>query len=318
MDVGLTPAAVKDWIRPRALRPGDRIGVCAPAGAVDLERLDRGVAVLRGLGFDVVVGDSARARARWNAGSVEDRVRDLQALWADDSVAGIVCARGGAGAGWVAERLDAAALAARPKVFMGYSDVCFLHSLLNARGLVTFHGPMVAPDFADRRYDEASFRSALFDGGGGYATAADDMLAIRPGTAEGRLLGGCISILAAAAGTPYALRPDPEGTLLFLEDVDEKPFRIDRALMQLRAAGAFEGVRGIVFGDMMGCNPPHGADYTLVDVILDALRGLDVPVAMGLSSGHTRNPNVTLPFGVRARLACGEDARLQILEASVS
>lgn len=306
------------WTRPRALRPGDRVGVCAPAGAVDLERLDRGVQTLRSLGFEVVLGDAVRARSRFTAGTIEERVRDLQTLWADDSVAGIVCARGGAGAGWVAARVDAKAMAARPKVFMGYSDVTFLHSLLNGHGLVTFHGPMVATDLSEGRYDEASLRAALLHDGNGYATAPDDILPMRAGTAEGRLQGGCISILAAGAGTPYALRPDPEGTILFLEDVDEKPFRIDRALMQLRAAGAFDTARGIVFGDMQGCNPPHGAEYTLQDVILDALKGIEVPIAIGLSSGHTRNPNVTLPFGARARLTCGDDARFEILEASVS
>ena len=306
------------WTRPRALRPGDRIGVCAPAGAVDLERLDRGVASLRALGFEVVLGEAVRSRARFTAGRIEDRVQDLQALWADDSVAGIVCARGGAGAGWVARRLDGAAMAARPKVFMGYSDITFLHSLLNAHGLVTFHGPMVATDIAEGRYDEASLRAALLGEGKPYATGADEILPLRAGSAEGTLQGGCISILAAGAGTPYALPPDPAGAILFLEDVDEKPFRLDRALFQLRASGAFATARGIVFGDMQGCNPPHGADYTLVDVILDALDGLDVPIAIGLSSGHTRNPNVTLPFGVRARLTCGDEARLEVLEASVT
>jgi len=177
---------------------------------------------------------------------------------------------------------------------------------------------MVATDLSEGRYDEASLRAALFQGESRYATAPDDILPIRAGAGEGRLQGGTISILAAGAGTPYALRPDPEGSILFLEDVDERPYRIDRALMQLRASGAFAGVRGIVFGDMQDCNPNHGADHTLVDVLLDALAGLDVPIAIGLSSGHTRNPNVTLPFGVRARLTCAEEARFEILEAAVA
>jgi len=176
----------------------------------------------------------------------------------------------------------------------------------------------VATVLSEGRYDEASLRSALFGEGKPYATAPDDILPIRAGTAEGRLQGGCISILAAGAGTPYALRPDPEGTVLFLEDVNEEPYRIDRALMQLRASGAFAGVRGIVFGDMQDCNPKYGAGYTLGDVILDALKGIEVPIAIGLSSGHTRNPNVTLPFGARARLTCADEARLEVLEASVT
>lgn len=284
---------------------------------MELDRLDRGVASLRALGFDVVLGDAVRSRSRFTAGTIDDRVRDLQSLWAEDSVAGIVCARGGAGAGWVSARLDGAAMAARPKVFMGYSDITFIHSLLNGHGLVTLHGPMVAQDLADGRYDAPSLRAALF-GEGTYATAPDDIVSLRPGAAEGTLQGGCISILAAAAGTPYALRPDPAGTILFLEDVNEKPFRVDRTLMQLRDSGAFDGVRGVVFGDMQDCNPSHGAGYTLADVILDSLAGLDVPIAMGMSSGHTHHPNVTLPFGVRARLTCGDDARLEVLEASVT
>jgi muramoyltetrapeptide carboxypeptidase len=292
--------------------------VCAPAGAVDLERLDRGVATLRALGLEVVIGESVRARSRFTAGTTEQRVGDLQRLWADESVAGIVCARGGAGAGGVAARLDAKAMAARPKVFMGYSDITFIHSMLNGQGLVTFHGPMVATDLGDQRYDEASLRAALFGEGAPYVTAPGDMVGIRPGTGEGRLQGGCISILASAAGTPWAIQPDPEGTLLFLEDLNEPPYRLDRALLQLRASGALAGARGIVFGDMQGCNPSHGSDYTVQDVILDALHGIEVPIAMGLSSGHSRHPNVTLPFGVRARLTSNEDARLEVLEASVT
>ncbi len=305
------------WTRPRALRPGDKIGVFAPSSAVDVEGLDRGVAALQSIGFEVAVSAAARTRRHFKAGTVEDRLRDLRSFWDDDSVAGVIAARGGGGGAWVFAGLDGAAMAARPKVFVGYSDLTFLHSLLNGHGLVTFHGPMVAKhDFAEGLWDEASFRSATF-GDTPYATRPGSTRVLRPGTGEGRLQGGCISILASGAGTPLAMRPDPEGTILFLEDLEERPYRIDRHLFQLRASGAFEGVRGIVFGDMQDCDPPAGADYALVDVILEALAGLDVPIAIGLSSGHTRNPNVTLPFGARARLTCGDDARLEILEASV-
>jgi muramoyltetrapeptide carboxypeptidase len=306
------------WTRPRALRPGDLVGVCAPSSVVDPEGLDRGVAALESFGLNVAIGDAVRTRWRFTAGTIEDRFRDLRGFWDDDAVAGIFCARGGGGGARVFGRLDAAAMAARPKVFVGYSDITFLHSLLNGHGLVTFHGPMVAlHDFAEGCVDDASFRAAIFGEGAPYESAPGAMRMLRPGTAEGRLQGGCLSILASGAATPFALRPDPEGTVLFLEDIYEAPFRIDRALMQLRASGAFEGVRGFVFGEMQECNPPEGAGYTLDEVILDALSGLDVPVAIGLASGHTGNPNVTLPFGVRARLACAGDARLKVLEASV-
>ena len=302
------------WARPRPLRPGDRVGLIAPAGAVEPERLDAGIAVLRALGLEVVEGATVRGHWRYTAGPLEGRLRDLRAFWDDDAVAGIVCARGGAGAGWLAAALDGAALAARPKAFLGYSDVTYIHSLLNAHGLVTFHGPMVAKDFAEGCVDERSLRAALF-GEGSYATGPGDVRPLREGQGEGRLQGGCLSILAAAAGTPLAMAPDPGGTILFLEDVKEPPFRLDRVLLQLRASGALEGVRGVVFGEMLDCRPPEGADYALEDVLLGALEGLDVPVAIGLSSGHVEKPNVTLPLGARARLTCaGGEARLEILE----
>jgi muramoyltetrapeptide carboxypeptidase len=302
------------WRRPPPLRAGDRVGVVAPAGAVDPEQLDRGMQALRGLGFDVVEGRAVRERWRYAAGPMESRMRDLHAFWADDSVAAIFCARGGAGAGWIAAGLDGAALAARPKAFVGYSDLTYLHSLLNAHGLVTYHGPMVASDFAHGLVHDASLRAALFDATS-FAVGEGALRPLRAGSAEGRLQGGCMSILSAAAGTPFAMRPDPDGTILFLEDVNERPFRLDRALLQLRASGALQGVRGVVFGEMLGCQPEEGADYSLEDILLGALSGLEAPVAIGLSSGHVENPNVTLPLGARARLTCaGGEARLEILE----
>jgi muramoyltetrapeptide carboxypeptidase len=141
---------------------------------------------------------------------------------------------------------------------------------------------------------------------------------LRGGHGEGVVRGGCLSILAAAAGTPWALASGGEDTILFLEDVDERPYRIDRMLLQLRESGALAGVRGVVFGDMKGCAPRLDEPYRLEEVLLEALDGLDVPVALGLSSGHTSSPAVTLPLGVRARLRCGERASFEVLEAAVS
>ena len=306
------------WTRPRALRAGDLLGICAPAGAVNLDRFQRGVARLEEMGFRVRVGDAVRRHHIFTAGTVEERLADLHGFFADDEVAGVVCARGGAGAGWLLPLLDRSLLRAHPKVFVGYSDVTFLQLLFNQLELVTFHGPMVAWEFAQGAVDEESWTAAVVGGTPPYASHAGDLVAMRDGTAEGRLLGGCLSILAAAAGTPWALRPDPAGTILFLEDLDEKPYKVDRMLLQLRSSGALEGVRGIVFGDMKGCNPPASADFTLEDVIRESLAGLEIPVAFGLSSGHVTGPNVTLPLGVRARLDCHVDeARFEVLEASV-
>lgn len=307
-------AAQASWTKPRALRPGDLVGVCAPASPVD-ERLDRGLAELEALGFGVRVDPGIRERQRFTAGTRERRVAEIEGLFRDEAVAGVFCARGGAGAAWLLPRLDLDLLGAHPKVFCGYSDVTFLHAALAARRQVVFHGPMAAWDLFGGGYDRESFRAAVMGEGEPYRTAPGDLEVLRTGEAEGRLLGGCLSILVAALGTPWALRP-ADDTILFLEDVDERPYRIDRMLFQLRAAGTLDRVRGIVFGDMQRCFPPQGADFTLEEVIEGALSGLDIPVALGLSSGHTASPNVTLPLGVRARLACGDEARFEVMEAA--
>ena len=306
-------------MRPRALRPGDRIGICAPAGPVDLERLERGAAELRALGFDVLVPEGIDARTGFTAGSVERRLAELHRLFADEAVAGIVCARGGAGAGWLLDKLDGELLRSHPKLLVGYSDVTFLHLYLARLGMASVHGPMAARELADGSYEKASFRHALTGEGAPYSSEPEDLEALRKGEAEGVLRGGCLSILAAASGTPWALDTTPSDTILFLEDVDERPYRIDRMLLQLRRSGALDGVRGVVFGDMRGCSPKLPEDHRLQDVLLQALDGLDVPIALGLSSGHAASPAVTLPLGVRARLACGgEDARFEVLEPGVA
>jgi muramoyltetrapeptide carboxypeptidase len=187
-------------------------------------------------------------------------------------------------------------------------------------GVVSLHGPMVARELADGEaaYDRASLWHALTGEGEPYSTAPGALRPLRNGSAEGVLRGGCLSILAAAAGTPWALRPAGEPTLLFIEDVDEPPYRLDRMLFQLRASGALDGVAGVVFGEMKGCFPPRDEDFRLEDVLVEALEDLDGPVAFGLASGHVSSPNVTLPLGVRVRLVCGGgEARFEALEAAV-
>jgi muramoyltetrapeptide carboxypeptidase len=303
--------------KPRALKPGDLVAVAAPSSAVERDQVGRGVAELLSLGFRVRVPDDLYSRHFFTAGTVERRVAELHALFKDKEVAAIVCARGGAGAGRLLSQLDAEIIRANPKVFVGYSDVTALHLYLDSLGLVTFHGPMIAREFAGAVYDRAEFKSTVM-GGAPLSTPDGHMVALRVGMAEGVVRGGCLSLLAAAAGTPWPLRTEGEDTILVLEDVDERPYRLDRMITQLRDSGALAGVRGIVFGVMKGCAPRQVDGYVLQDVLMAALEGLGGPVAMGLSTGHTDGRFVTVPLGVRARLTCGPGARLEVLEAAVS
>jgi muramoyltetrapeptide carboxypeptidase len=305
-------------IKPRALRSGETIGLCAPSGPIEADFVAAGVAELEGLGFRVQASADLGRRTRFTAGSVERRVAELHELYANPEVRAIVCARGGAGASSLLPHLDAARFTADPKPFVGYSDVTALHLYLGRLGFVTVHGPMAGRSLVAGRYHPESLLAALTGEGAPYSSDVDDLEVLREGEAVGILRGGCLSLLAAAAGTPWALRPDAAGTILFIEDVRERPFRIDRMLTQLRLSGALENVKGIVFGEMKGCGTAAGEEYTLEEVLADSLAGLDVPMAIGLSSGHTNAPNVSLPLGVRARLTCGSESRLEVLESAVA
>jgi muramoyltetrapeptide carboxypeptidase len=294
--------------------------VAAPAGPVDEERLHRGVAELEALGFAVRVAEGVLDRHGFTAGPLESRLAQMQGLLADEEIAAIACVRGGAGAGRLLAGLDLSLFRAHPKPLLGYSDITWLHLALGGLAIPSLHGPMVARELAEGEaaYDREGLWHALTGEGDPYVSGPDALRSLREGSAEGVLRGGCLSILAAAAGTPWALRPAGEPTVLFIEDVDEPPYRIDRMLLQLQTSGALEGVRGIVFGEMTGCRPAAEEEYTLEQVLLEALDGVDVPVAFGLASGHTWSPNVTLPLGVPVRLGCVDGAaRFEALEAPV-
>jgi muramoyltetrapeptide carboxypeptidase len=284
---------------------------------VDPERLAAGAARLRQLGFEVAVAAGVLDQDRFSAGSAANRAAQLQELFADPEIAGVWCARGGAGATQLLRRLDAERLVRHPKVFVGYSDVTALHLLLQRSGLVTFHGPMLARDLADPGgVDEASLLHAVTGAGRPWRAPDGALETLHPGSASGTLLGGCLSLLASLSGTPWALDTRGQQVLLFLEDVDEPAYRIDRMLQQLRDSGALAGVVGVVVGTLPGC---HAADgFGVLDVIADALAELGVPVAAGLPSGHVESGHVTLPLGVEARLdARPGGAGFEVLEPGV-
>jgi muramoyltetrapeptide carboxypeptidase len=310
--------------RPKALKPGALIGIVSPASIVKPDLVEQGIAALHSLGYRTQLMPHAFDRGPLNyAGTLEARLADLHAAFADPSIDAILCTRGGWGTAELLPFLDAALIRANPKPFLGYSDLTTLHIWLRREAnLISFQAPMVASDFAKRggpdswAPDLASWTAALTQPHPWTLGPASGLRVLQPGTAEGLLSGGCISILAESLGTPYA--PIPEGGILFLEDVGTKPYQWDRLLLHLRYAGHMESVTGIVFGDMRQCCPPE-EDTLMEATLLHALRHFSGPIAIGLRSGHVAGGNITLPFGVRVQLDLKPaNPQMHFLEAAVS
>jgi muramoyltetrapeptide carboxypeptidase len=296
------------------------VGIVAPASNVKRELLEAGCNGLRRAGYEPFYFESILERDLYFAGSAERRARELEDMFVRDDIRAIVCARGGYGSNYLLQAIDWEKIAAHPKIFVGYSDLTsLLTTLTDTNNLVTFHGPMVAKDFAiSGSVDRASWQNALTSTGSSEWEVAKGSGA-RPlvaGEAQGILYGGCLSILVAALGTPYDIQT--AGTILFLEDLAAKPYQIDRMLMQLKLADKLKDVRGIVFGEMVDCRQTPRQDYTLEQVVMRVVGDLGIPVAFGLRSGHVSQSNITLPIGVNARLEVGDDVRLRILESATS
>lgn len=296
---------------------GSGVNVISPASFAIPERVDRGVEQLRKLGYVPRLAANTRARGPlFFAGTSEDRAADIHAAFADPETSFIATVRGGYGSNYLLEAVDLALIADHPKPFFAYSDMTGLQlCLLDQLGLPAFHGPMVAADFyLEDGVHLESFHAAL--AGRPYSVGgAEGMRTLKPGSARGTLYGGCLSILAALIGTPW--EPATENKLLFIEDVGAKPYQVDRMLWQLRQAGKLDGVRGIVFGEMLDCTSSGAPENLLEDAILSALNGIDVPIAFGLRSGHVSRQNVTLIFGIEAELRAGSEAELSLLEPAV-
>lgn len=308
-------------IKPPALRSGDTVGIVAPASNIKRELLDAGCAALRELGYKPFYFDSILERDLYFAGSTTRRARELEDMFVRDEVRAIVCARGGYGSNYLLDILDLKKIKAHPKIFVGYSDLTTLLTYFaDATGLITFHGPMVAKDFAHADgVDQASWERALHGSSEWELDLDSEVKSLVAGSGEGVLYGGCLSILVASLGTPYEIHT--AGTILFIEDLAAKPYQIDRMLMHLKLAGKLADVRGIVFGEMVDCTQNSNKDqgYTLEEVVMRVVGDLGVPVAYGVRSGHVSRRNITLPFGVRAALGVtASGVNLKILEAATT
>ena len=304
--------------KPPAVPANAGIAILAPASFALSERVQRGLDGLSALGFaPSICAHALEHGPLYFAGAPRQRIADLHAAFADPNTSAVMCLRGGYGSNYLLGGLDLKRLAAHPKPFFAYSDLTGIQlSLLDRTGLPAFHGPMAAADFfLEDGVHLESFYAAI-EGRPYCVGAPEGLRTLQPGSTSGTLYGGCLSILVSLLGTPW--EPHTEGKLLFLEDVGAKPYQVDRMLWQLRKAGKLKGLRGVVFGEMLNCTS-NGASPDLVEeAILHALDGFRGPIAIGLRSGHVSRQNVTLTFGVEAKLTADTQARLELLEPAAS
>jgi muramoyltetrapeptide carboxypeptidase len=309
-------------LKPPAVGAGATIAVIAPASSARFERLDAGISALRGFGYNVIEGRHLRGHAsHYFSGTREERLQDFHAAFADPAVAAIFCSRGGYGSNYLLESLDLELIRQNPKLLFAYSDLSVVQTwLLDRLGLVSFHGPMVAADCCrEDGMHHPSFNAAI-SGGKTSLGAAEGLRTLRSGKATGTFYGGCLSMIVSTLGTPFAA--ETEGKLLFLEDVNVKPYQIDRMLRQMLLAGKLDGVKGIIFGEMQDCGSVSGEQSQLEAMLRRVLERFEGPIGIGLRSGHVSRSNVTLPFGIQACLDLDGDnngigASLEFLEAAV-
>lgn len=312
----MTAFTQPERLRPAALRTGDSVGIIAPSGFIEADALEAGCAWLRRKGLQPFYLPSILDRDMYFAGNTTRRLDELHEMFSRPEIKAIFCARGGYGCNYLLPELDLGLIRANPKIFCGCSDVTTLLTYLcDTAGMVTFHGPMLNVDVRPDGVDEESWSAALMSGETYHREFTfEEVQTLVPGSAEGMLYGGCLSLLCASLGTPYEI--ETRGTVLFIEDLAEPAFRIDRMLMHLKLAGKFEGVRGLIFGEMLNCGPRSPQDYTLQQVVQRVVGDLRIPVAYGLKSGHVSRSNFTLPFGVTARMTADPSLSLD-LAASV-
>lgn len=322
--LGLAAGRPPKTLKGRRLKAGDTVGLITPASYISDEALQKAHLNMEGMGFRVKLGEHVRAERGFTAGTDAQRLADLHGMFADPQVAAVWCARGGYGTARLLPLIDYGLIRRHPKALIGYSDITALLQAIWAKaGLMGIHGPVGASDFTP--YTQAHLHALLTEPAdtllitppSSYLDSGDAVYQhriITPGQATGRLLGGNLSLLAAAAGTPYM--PDVRGSLLFIEDIGEKPYRIDRMLTQLRQALPLHKTAGILLGIFHDCQPGEGErSLSLHDTLHDRLHDLGVPVACGFPIGHIAH-QCSLPIGARASFDT-LDLSIRLLEPAV-
>lgn len=321
------PSPVSRLLKPRRLKPGSLVGLVEPSGVVDDAMVERGVRNLEALGLRVKPSPNLRSVYGGYAGTVNQRLADFHGMFLDREVEALWILRGGSGGGHLLPHLDYDLIRRHPKAVVGYSDTTSIHlGLLSGAGLVSFHAPVASSMFTD--YNLANLRAVLMEPRSTHtfheapenaAKARDQKqfapLTFRPGRAEGRLVGGNLAVLSALVGTPYAAQA--RGRLLFLEEIREAPYRVDRMLEQLRQSGTLTSAAGVMLGVFMRCDPPDNEpSLSLQEVLEGQFKASKVPAAYGFSFGHIPHQMV-LPLGIRARMDA-EARTLTLLEPAVN
>ncbi|MGA1825354.1 MAG: S66 peptidase family protein [bacterium] len=289
-------------IKPKAIKHGDTIGIVAPAGPLNKNKFFQGIKRLKGLGFNVKFENTIFAQKGYLAGSDARRAKELHTMFRDQEVQAIFCARGGYGSARIIPLLDPDIVRKNPKIFIGFSDITTLHLFINKEcSLVTFHGPMVATDQIAqmRALTEHSLMHALTKSSPLPLIPFSKNTIIREGLGKGTLTGGCLTLLIHSLGTPYEI--NTENKILFIEDRKEAPYRIDRMLFHLKAAGKFENITGVIFGDILSHTVKGDNEEQLRRLIDEVFENKDIPICMNLPFGHALE-NLTLPLGINATI----------------
>ncbi|HEX3377866.1 MAG TPA: LD-carboxypeptidase [Candidatus Acidoferrales bacterium] len=305
--------------KPFALAPGSTIAVVAPASSAKEELIQRGCETLVSLDFRVKRYPSKHKPMDYFSAPLADRRKQLQDALTRPEINAVFCSRGGYGSTEILDGLDTARLK-QPKIFCAFSDLTSVHIFLWQKlRWVTFYGPLVAGGFdagpnATNGFDPDTFMWAMTATNSGWSVPLEGETFSR-GTAEGTLLGGCITLIETSIGTPWEL--DTRGSILLLEDRGVRPYHLDRMLMHLRQAGKFDGVRGIILGEFPDCETPEGSTMGVAEVCKRLLAPLKIPIVYGVAVGHTQRPMLTMPLGVRAKLYATGEGRIDILEPAV-
>lgn len=304
-------------IRPKPLKKGDKIALIGTSSPAADERIKPAIKAMEDLGLEVILCESATSKHGYLSGKDEIRAKDINDMFKDDSINGIFVIRGGYGSARLLDMLDYKMIKKNPKVFVGYSDVTALHNALNNKcNLITFHGPMPSTEFYKGvdSYTMNCFKENIFEGNSSKLLvnpSCQEMKTLIEGKAEGRLVGGNLTLVCSSMGTPYEI--DTRGKILFLEDIDEYPFRIDRMLVQLKQCGKFKDANGIILGSWTDCIAPNPEkSLSLLEIFEELIVPENKPTIYNIACGHCL-PTMTLPLGAKIKMNTN-DNEIKILD----